>query len=628
MTLITLTDLVKEFNGEPLFSPINLSLYNKTRLAIIGKNGCGKSTLLKMIIGELQPDKGQVILASNISIGYLSQSVISDFNHTLYKEIESTFSHIISMQEKIEELCKEIALHPEDKELLKKYEKISNDFEKLDGYNFRYKIDVMLSKFGFNKSQYDREISSFSGGEKMKIAFCKLLLQNPDLLILDEPTNHLDISTIKWLENYLTGYNGAILFVSHDQYFINAIADKVLEFSNKEVTLYNGNYDSYAAQKKMRYESLMKQYIKQEKERKKLEWFIKFYMPKPRFVSRAHDREKKLARLNANAIDKPKEEKNDVHMKFSGTLREGKRVFTLKNLVIGYDKPLLDSMNFTLYGGDKLAIMGDNGTGKTTFIKTLLRHIKPYSGEINFYEDYKIGYLKQDGLMLESELEVFTYFSNKFPNLTSQEIYNLLGAYSFDKDDFFKVISTLSGGEKMRLVLASLSAQKYDILILDEPTNHLDMFSKQELSSGLNKFGGSIIVISHDRGFIDSIATSVMYFYNKHCYIAEGNYSEFEERYLNDILAEKQEEITKDISKKDKITKEENIVKRRKPALSYARLLQRIEKIDNQISENKNKLNSPEYYNDQVKLNLLQEDIERQTNELNSLLEDLSYYED
>lgn len=630
MTLITLYDLSKEYDGKELFKPINLSIYSDQRIAIIGKNGCGKSTLIKMIIKEVLPDKGSVTIAPNINIGYLSQSVINDLSSTLFEEVESTFIEIKKLQERIIILCDQIANDPSNPTILKEYDRLNERLIKLDGYNYKYKVYSILYKFGFKEEDFSRKVSSFSGGERMKVAFCKLLLINPDILILDEPTNHLDISTIRWLENHLKNYKGTILFVSHDKYFINSIANKVLEIEDSTVTLYTGNYDKYAQEKQIRYENLIKLYLKQEKERKRLEWFIKFYMPKPRFVSRAHDREKKLERLNATAIKKPRAERNDVHMRFSGDLREGKRVFECKDLEIGYNNSLVGKISFTFFGGDRYAIMGDNGSGKTTFIKTILNEIRPLSGKINFYDNFRIGYLKQDGIMLESDEDIYSHFSKSFPDLTKQEILNLLGSYSFDQDDFYRSISTLSGGEKMRLVLAKLTAQNYQLLILDEPTNHLDMYAKEELSSALNKFKGSLIIISHDRSFIDSLANHIIYFFNNKSYIFEGNYSEFEFSELDNIISEynqKVEEKKKILSNSNvAINKEKNIKK--KPALSYERLINKIEQVENELNEHRSNLNKEEFYLNNDKLNDTNDKIIELESVLDSLLNDLSYYDD
>ncbi len=640
MYLLSATGILKEFQGEPLTSPLTFNIDENEKIALIGSNGCGKSTLIKMLIGELEPDKGHVTLSKNCTIGYLSQSVISDLSHTLYEEAEEVFKPLMEEEKFLEDLCEKIAEDPSNTELLDTYSHREPLFREKDGYNFRYKIRLILNYFKFKEEDYNRPITSFSGGERMKIAFAKLLLLNPSLLILDEPTNHLDISTIEWLEEYLKSYKGAILFVSHDRYFINSLATRVLEIEKGKLESYSGNYDKYAAEKKVRYESQLKLYLKEEKQKQKLEWFIKFYMPKPRFVSRAHDREKKLARLEKTRVEKPTEVKNKVHIDFQGKLRVGKRVFETKELAVGYDKPLISNIEFSFFGGDKLAIMGDNGSGKTTFIKTLLGKIKPYSGKICFYDNFNIGYLPQDGLLIRSNKTVLDYFRDLFPLLTLQEVYNTLGAFDFSREDDEKIVDNLSGGEKMRLVLSTLVEQKYDILVLDEPTNHLDMMTKEELIEAIGKYKGSIIIISHDRSFVDNLCNCLLYFENNKAYYYQGDYSHFKVVMLDDILQEKldiekarlEEERKQDTLyhlelEKARVKFKDDKPLKPRPKLAKNKIEEKMARLERLIGEDEVKLDDPEYYWDQSKLNALQEELDNYNKEYEELMEMLSLYD-
>lgn len=640
MYLLSATGILKEFQGEPLTSPLTFNIDENEKIALIGSNGCGKSTLIKMLIGELEPDKGHVTLSKNCTIGYLSQSVISDLSHTLYEEAEEVFKPLMEEEKFLEDLCEKIAEDPSNTELLDTYSHREPLFREKDGYNFRYKIRLILNYFKFKEEDYNRPITSFSGGERMKIAFAKLLLLNPSLLILDEPTNHLDISTIEWLEEYLKSYKGAILFVSHDRYFINSLATRVLEIEKGKLESYSGNYDKYAAEKKVRYESQLKLYLKEEKQKQKLEWFIKFYMPKPRFVSRAHDREKKLARLEKTRVEKPTEVKNKVHIDFQGKLRVGKRVFETKELAVGYDKPLISDIEFSFFGGDKLAIMGDNGSGKTTFIKTLLGKIKPYSGKICFYDNFNIGYLPQDGLLIRSNKTVLDYFRDLFPLLTLQEVYNTLGAFDFSREDDEKIVDNLSGGEKMRLVLSTLVEQKYDILVLDEPTNHLDMMTKDELIEAIGKYKGSIIIISHDRSFVDNLCNCLLYFENNKAYYYQGDYSHFKVVMLDDILQEKldiekarlEEERKQDTLyhlelEKARVKFKDDKPLKPRPKLAKNKIEEKMARLERLIGEDEVKLDDPEYYWDQSKLNALQEELDNYNKEYEELMEMLSLYD-
>lgn len=640
MYLLSATGILKEFQGEPLTSPLTFNIDENEKIALIGSNGCGKSTLIKMLIGELEPDKGHVTLSKNCTIGYLSQSVISDLSHTLYEEAEEVFKPLMEEEKFLEDLCEKIAEDPSNTELLDTYSHREPLFREKDGYNFRYKIRLILNYFKFKEEDYNRPITSFSGGERMKIAFAKLLLLNPSLLILDEPTNHLDISTIEWLEEYLKSYKGAILFVSHDRYFINSLATRVLEIEKGKLESYSGNYDKYAAEKKVRYESQLKLYLKEEKQKQKLEWFIKFYMPKPRFVSRAHDREKKLARLEKKRVEEPTEVKNKVHIDFQGKLRVGKRVFETKELAVGYDKPLISDIEFSFFGGDKLAIMGDNGSGKTTFIKTLLGKIKPYSGKICFYDNFNIGYLPQDGLLIRSNKTVLDYFRDLFPLLTLQEVYNTLGAFDFSREDDEKIVDNLSGGEKMRLVLSTLVEQKYDILVLDEPTNHLDMMTKEELIEAIGKYKGSIIIISHDRSFVDNLCNCLLYFENNKAYYYQGDYSHFKVVMLDDILQEKldiekarlEEERKQDTLyhlelEKARVKFKDDKPLKPRPKLAKNKIEEKMARLERLIGEDEVKLDDPEYYWDQSKLNALQEELDNYNKEYEELMEMLSLYD-
>lgn len=640
MYLLSATGILKEFQGEPLTSPLTFNIDENEKIALIGSNGCGKSTLIKMLIGELEPDKGHVTLSKNCTIGYLSQSVISDLSHTLYEEAEEVFKPLMEEEKFLEDLCEKIAEDSSNTELLDTYSHREPLFREKDGYNFRYKIRLILNYFKFKEEDYNRPITSFSGGERMKIAFAKLLLLNPSLLILDEPTNHLDISTIEWLEEYLKSYKGAILFVSHDRYFINSLATRVLEIEKGKLESYSGNYDKYAAEKKVRYESQLKLYLKEEKQKQKLEWFIKFYMPKPRFVSRAHDREKKLARLEKTRVEKPTEVKNKVHIDFQGKLRVGKRVFETKELAVGYDKPLISDIEFSFFGGDKLAIMGDNGSGKTTFIKTLLGKIKPYSGKICFYDNFNIGYLPQDGLLIRSNKTVLDYFRDLFPLLTLQEVYNTLGAFDFSREDDEKIVDNLSGGEKMRLVLSTLVEQKYDILVLDEPTNHLDMMTKEELIEAIGKYKGSIIIISHDRSFVDNLCNCLLYFENNKAYYYQGDYSHFKVVMLDDILQEKldiekarlEEERKQDTLyhlelEKARVKFKDDKPLKPRPKLAKNKIEEKMARLERLIGEDEVKLDDPEYYWDQSKLNALQEELDNYNKEYEELMEMLSLYD-
>ncbi len=564
MQILNVQQLKKEFGDDILFEDVSFSLNDNDRLALIGPNGNGKSTLIKIILNEVDKTSGEVVLAKGTTIGYLSQDVITNLDNNLYDEVESVFSSLIEQEKKLKEMEDEISLHPNNVELIEEYGIKQNDFLEKGGYNYHYLINMMLSKFGFYKEDLTRTISSFSGGERTKIAFVKLLLIKPNLLILDEPTNHLDISTIEWLEQYLKGYEGALLFISHDRYFIDALANKIVELENKTSSFYKGNYTYYVEEKKLRYEQLLSKYNNQQKEIARLKRFIEFYKPKPRFVARAKDREKKLEHMKI--IDKPVTENNFLKLSFQGNVYEGKEIISVKDLTIGYDKPLIKNLNFSLYGKDRIAIMGSNGCGKTTLLDALINHKHILNGEIKYVRNVNVGYIKQHQIDLNPDRTIFEEMQFNFPSLGEKTIYNYLGRFNFDYEDSSKKIAILSGGEKTRIVLAKIMLENYDVLVLDEPTNHLDMVTRQALILALQAYQGSIIFVSHDRYFVDELATHLIYVDHQTPYFIKGNFLDFKEQEsklltISDELVEEKKIEKKVINKKPSLKLEEQIKK-------------------------------------------------------------------
>lgn len=543
--ILSTQGVYKEFSGEKLFESLSFLVRDHDRLAILGPNGSGKSTLIKMIIGSVEKSGGNIILSKNCRIGYLSQDVISDPEHTLYEEAMEVFTPLIEIEKKLHALALEIAEKPEDESLLTSYSNLQAQFETEGGYDYPYRIAAILNMFSFTEKDYSRTISSFSGGEKTRGAFAKLLLINPDLLILDEPTNHLDIISIEWLEDYLKSYQGAVLFVSHDITFVKHLANCILDIDNHVITYYNTTYDNFALEKKNRYENLVAQFKAQEEEKAKLERFITFYMPKPRFASRAKDRQKKLEKLEASSISDPTRVKaKTLNIGLQGKIREGKKLMDFNHVSVGYDSPLISDISFTLYGQDHLAVMGANGIGKSTFGKVLLNELKPYSGDIRRYFHLTAGVLRQDIRSYSSEETLFDYFRDLYPRMSNEEIYAGLGRYAFTYEESNeKKLCCLSGGELMRVEILRLSLEDYDMILLDEPTNHLDMMSISELVDALNSYEGTLVIISHDRDFIDKVCNKLLYFYQGSAYYYEGPYSEFKDRQLTKIISDDKERL-------------------------------------------------------------------------------------
>ena len=633
--LLNVQGVTKEFSGKRLFEPVSFIVRDHDRTAIIGPNGTGKSTLIKILLGQEEATSGQVIISKNVKIGYLSQDVIENPDNTLYEEALSVFRPLMEEEKKLSELSLKISENPDDTSLLNEYSKRQEVFEANDGYNYKYKIDMILNMFSFHHDSYDRKISTFSGGEKTRVAFAKLLLMNPDILILDEPTNHLDIISIEWLEDYLSSYQGAVLFVSHDIAFVKRLADHILDIDNHVYTMYNTNYDNFAKMKKDNYENALSQFKAQEEEKAKLERFITFYMPKPRFASRARDREKKLARLEANSIKDPTlREKRNLSIGLKGEIREGKKLIDFNNVSVGYEKPLISDITFTLFGRDHLAVMGANGIGKSTFGKVLLNELKPLSGDIRRYFHMSIGVLRQDIRSYSSDETLFQHFRNLYPRMSNEEIYSGLGRYAFTyQESNEKRLCDLSGGELMRIEILPLSLENYDLLLLDEPTNHLDMLSISELVDALNDYEGTLVIVSHDRDFVDKTCNKLLYLYNGKGYYYEGPYEEFKEKQLVKIIQEEKEKISEEneIKKEEKkaafLEKKEEKAEVKKTRLtreSPEKILEKIDRAEKKKKELTDACYLEDNYTDASKMSELEKQIKKLDEELSKLYEDLN----
>lgn len=633
--LLNVQGVTKEFSGERLFEPVSFIVRDHDRTAIIGPNGTGKSTLIKILLGQEEASSGQVIISKNVKIGYLSQDVIENPDNTLYEEALSVFRPLMEEEKKLSELSLKISENPDDTSLLNEYSKRQEAFEANDGYNYKYKIDMILNMFSFHHDSYDRKISTFSGGEKTRVAFTKLLLMNPDILILDEPTNHLDIISIEWLEDYLSSYQGAVLFVSHDIAFVKRLADHILDIDNHIYTMYNTNYDNFAKMKKDNYENALSQFKAQEEEKAKLERFITFYMPKPRFASRARDREKKLARLEANSIKDPTlREKRNLSIGLKGEIREGKKLIDFNNVSVGYEKPLISDITFTLFGRDHLAVMGANGIGKSTFGKVLLNELKPLSGDIRRYFHMSIGVLRQDIRSYSSDETLFQHFRNLYPRMSNEEIYSGLGRYAFTyQESNEKRLCDLSGGELMRIEILHLSLENYDLLLLDEPTNHLDMLFISELVDALNDYEGTLVIVSHDRDFVDKTCNKLLYLYNGKGYYYEGPYEEFKEKQLVKIIQEEKEKISEEneIKKEEKraafLEKKEEKAEVKKTRLtreSPEKILEKIDRAEKKKKELTDACYLEDNYTDASKMSELEKQIKKLDEELSKLYEDLN----
>lgn len=543
MNILKISNLMKTFTGNLLFERVSLEVNSGEKIALIGQNGTGKSTLVKMILGEILPDSGDIFLNRSASIGYLSQSVLEDENKTMIDEIMTVYERLIQLEKDLDSVS-HLLQDDHSEGMLKRYTMIEEEFSRLGGYEYHYNVDMILTKFGFTKAEYDRQIKTFSGGEKTRIAFAKLLMRKPDLLILDEPTNHMDIEIIEWLEEYLKKYPGAILCITHDKYFINKIAEKIYEIDQQTVSVYYGNFDQYEIEKVKRYELLLKQYNRQAKEIEHLQSFVDRFRYKATKAKSAQDRIKKINRIER--IDKPTTGHANVRFQFKSKRPTEAVILTTKDLSIGYDNILQGPINFEMRGYEKVGVIGPNGIGKTTFIKTILDTLSPIAGEVLFHKQLKIGYFDQNLQGLDESITVLNTVHNRYPVKTLGEVRSLLARFLFVEEDVFKLVSVLSGGERVRLTLLMMMLEEPELLILDEPTNHLDIETKNIVEDVFESYEGPIIFISHDRYFINKVATKIIDFRSNGFEVYEGNYDDYKA-----IKAE--ESLTKPTSKPIKV---------------------------------------------------------------------------
>ena len=504
-----------EYGAETILEEINIEIKEKEKIAIIGRNGAGKSTLLKAIINNdlltqgTGEEKFNIYKEGNPVIGYLKQMEFEDDQITMIDEILKVYKPITNLEQKIEQIVEKMQTDKSE-ELAKEYSKAMDRYEFLDGYTYKKEYETAINKFGFSSEDKLKKISEFSGGQRTKIAFIKLLLSKPDILLLDEPTNHLDIETIEWLEQYLKNYSKSVVIVSHDRMFLNKIVNKVYEIEYGVTTAYSGNYTFFEEQKKINYEKQLKDYEYQQKEIKRLNDIVTRFKYKPTKAKMAMSKLKQIERMVK--IEAPnKYDLTTFKTNFIIEKQSGKDVLFAKDLEIGYDKTL-QKISLNVYRGQKIGIIGENGIGKSTLLKTLVGIIPKISGEFEFGHNVQIAYFDQQMSLLDSEKTVLEDFSEEFPNLTTTELRTSLAAFMFYGEDVFKKINMLSGGEKVRLQLCKILKKGPNLLILDEPTNHMDIIGKESLELLLKEYTGTIIFVSHDRFFVNKIADTLLIF--------------------------------------------------------------------------------------------------------------------
>lgn len=597
-----------ELDGETILQEINIHIKDREKVAIIGRNGAGKSTLLKAIVDNSLLTEGtgnekfNVYKEGTPVIGYLKQMELEDENCTMLDEILKVYKPIIDLEQKIANLLEKMQ-NDKSEELASEYSKAMDRFEFLDGYTYKKEYETAISKFGFSKEDRQKKITEFSGGQRAKISFIKLLLSKPDILLLDEPTNHLDITAIEWLEQYLKNYPKAVVIVSHDRMFINKIVNKIYEIEYGETTEYSGDYNFFEAQKKINYERQLKDYEFQQKEIKRLNDIVTRFKYKPSKASMAMSKLKQIERMVK--IESPNRyDLTTFKTNFEIDKPSGKEVLFVKDLEIGYKDPI-QKLSFNVYRGQKIGIIGENGIGKSTLLKTLTDEIPKLGGEYEFGHNVTVGYFDQQIALSDSDKTVMEDFQEAFPKLTTTETRNSLAAFMFFGEDVFKKISMLSGGEKVRLALCKILKRKPNLLILDEPTNHMDIIGKESLESMLKAYTGTILVVSHDRFFVNKIADALLVFKRSGVKYYECTYEEYERNYL--------EEEVEEIPKEQKEKKVNNLYVMQKEKNKMATRIKKIERdideYENTINKLNEELSNPANYSDYEKLNDLQNQI-------------------
>lgn len=596
------------YGADTILEEINFEIKDKDKIAIVGRNGCGKTTLLKCIIDNTLLEQGVgegkfgVYKQGSPVLGYLKQIQFEDTDATLVEEIRKVYSDIILLENKINKLENKLQSDSDEK-LIKEYTSALEKYKYMDGYTYKKEYETAIYKFGFTKEDMNKKISEFSGGQKTKIALIKLILSKPDILMLDEPTNHLDITTIEWLESYLKNYPKAIVIVSHDRMFLDKIVNKVYEIEYGAITEYTGNYTAFELQKRQNYEKQLKDYEYQQKEIKRLQSIADRFRYKPTKAKMALSKLKKIEQMKL--VNEPnKYDLNTFSTNFKMNEESGKLVVTVENLKIGYDKPIAE-ISFSLYRGQKLGIIGANGKGKSTLLKTLIGNLPKISGKYEYGYHVDKEYFDQQMEFEDANRTVLEEFENEFSKLTNTQVRGALASFMFYGEDVDKQISSLSGGEKVRLQLCKILKKGPNFLLLDEPTNHMDIIGKESLENLLKAYEGTVIVVSHDRYFINKIADRLLIFKENGVEYFDGTYAE----YIEKNESEEEKVVSKEPKEKKKNTDYLENKERNRAKNKIKRIENDIENKEKQIKEIQEKMTSDEICTNYVKLNELQQQI-------------------
>ncbi len=632
MILLQVNQLSKYYGADLILSNIKLELQTRDRVALVGRNGAGKSTLLKIIAGQLSHDDGEIIKPKEVEIGYLAQNTGLESNLSIWEEMLAVFESVRSMEKNLRQLEQDMA-NPavfndpgKYERILKEYDQLQVKFKEQGGY--QYEADIRSVLHGLNFHDHSTMISSLSGGQKTRLALGKLLLTKPDILILDEPTNHLDIDTLSWLEQYLQGYDGAILIVSHDRYFLDKVVTQVYEVSRRQIKRFTGNYSAYLEQKAANYDREMKLYEKQQQEISDLQDFIQRNLARASTTKRAQSRQKRLEKMER--VDRPLGDEKSATFSFEIEKQSGNDVLKVESLAVGYKGEKISAgISFRVSRGDSIALVGPNGIGKSTLLKTIIKKLPALSGTLQYGTNLSIGYYDQEQAELTSNKRVLNELWDDYPLKSEKEIRTVLGNFLFSGDDVLKIVSTLSGGEKARLALAKLMMQKANLLILDEPTNHLDIDSKEVLENALIDYPGTLLFVSHDRYFINRIATKVVELSKNGSTEYLGDYDYYVEKKTEmeelealekaaAVKISQQEPQDKTTYQQDKESKKQE--RQRKRKLEEIEL--KIQELEQQSAEYEQQLCDPEIFQDHEKVLKITQKNEKVKEQLEALMDE------
>lgn len=611
--ILACSSLKKSFQGNDLLKDITFKIEDHDKIAIIGVNGAGKTTLLRILCEEESYDSGDIFKSKDVVIGYLSQHNTLDPTLSIYDALLDVFKPLIQKEKRIRELEAMMASSSQLENIMKEYDQLTYEFERDGGYSYESQLKGVLKGLGFGEETWSMNIGILSGGQKTRIALGRLLLLKPDLLLLDEPTNHLDVESIEWLENYLKNYPHAIIMVSHDRYFIDQVTNQIIEIENGKSTLYKCSYDQYALLKKHNREVELKHYIDNQKEIKRMQESIDLLKSfnREKQVKRAESKEKALEKMEK--VEKPDAMPQAIRIQFQPLVESGYDVLKVKDLAMSFDKPLFENVQFEVNKQERVALIGPNGIGKTTLFHMILGDYIPQHGKIKLGSKVMIGYYDQEHTSLSFQKTIFQEISDTYPQMNNTEIRNACASFQFKGEDVFKTMDMLSGGERGRVVLMKLLLSRCNFLILDEPTNHLDIESKEVLEDALMNFEGTILFISHDRYFINKLATKVVEMSSHGSHTYSGNYSQYiENKQVNKVDKEKNVSYLESKKIQSELRKQQNQIKKIEKEISDLEL---------QIKQYNEMLHQEEILNDYQKYNEIVKNIDEANQKLETLME-------